>query len=177
MPQNVVTINNDAFKKSKINSIDLSGVTTIGSYCFEQCSALTSATLTNVTTLGDGAFKESGLTGNITLPNVSNISYGVFQGTNLTSVDFTGSTFTKADDQTFMFVSTLDHVIFPSTVTQVGKMVFYNCSNLSYLVFPTTSTITWQNNSLSNVPSSCIMYVADSKVSEVTTAVSGQFNG
>lgn len=132
-----------------------------------------------ITSIDQGAFRGTGLSGNLSFPNLTYLGGGRVLGTHITSVDFTGSTFTTVDQDTFNMCLDLDHVIFPDTVTNVKKNSFYNCQNLSYIVFPTTSTITWEANRdyFTNVPSSCIMYVADSKVSEVTTALSGKFKG
>lgn len=201
---NVVSIGQTAFRKSGITSVDLSNTTIqsvpyecfkqcaslatvslpsscteLGNSAFEQCSNLAAINLSNITSLGNAALSTTHITGNLTL-NLTSIGEGALYSTHLTSVDFSGSTFTVAEKNLFsMCIAELDHVIFPSTVTTVRENCFYNCQHLSYIVLPTTSTITWEANKhyFVGVPSTCIIYVDDSKVSEVTTALSGKFNG
>ncbi len=90
------------------------GLTTIGSFAFYGCTALTEVTIpANVTTIGNGAF--SGCTGltEVTIPaNVTTIGNGAFSGC-------TG----------------LIEVTIPAAVDKIGAFVFTNCTALVRVLF------------------------------------------
>ncbi|MCR5268093.1 MAG: leucine-rich repeat protein, partial [Lachnospiraceae bacterium] len=74
------TINENAFKGSKIKSIELpAGVTVIDKGVFQNCTDLISISGTsNLTSIGENAFMDSGLTG-IIIPNVTAIGDNAFR--------------------------------------------------------------------------------------------------
>ena len=109
MPTGCTAIGSSAFSKTAINSIDLKGITSIGNYCFSDCSSL--LTVLNIglsevpyysfhncssleqiqlpqicTMIGQGAFLNSGLE-SINLDHVEIIGSGAFGNTKLDSIN------------------------------------------------------------------------------------------
>lgn len=137
MPQNVVTINTCAFKNSKINSIDLSRLTTIAREAFYNCKSLAiELNSSSIQSLDEKAFFGSGIT-KVKLSNLSSLytnydwNRKVFSNcTSLTEADFTGSTITTIDG--FYGCTNLTSVTIPSTVTRVEMQAFTNTKLTSF---------------------------------------------
>lgn len=172
---NVVSIGFACFDGCEKVSIDAgtisSAITAVESYAFNECKRLTGIiNLPNLTSLGQAAFSNcSNITAVQNLGSVTSIPDGCFMHCdNLTSVVFPQS-LTSVESSAFLSCSHLDHVILPQSVTSIKKMAFYNCSSLRYIIIPTSQTITFTNGGQTflNVPSNCVMYVDDNKVSEV----------
>ena len=78
--------NNSAYVPTSLNTVVITGGTSIGSYAFENCSRLTSVTIPNsVTSISDGAFYNCDSLTSIVIPySVTSIGNGAFNGcTNL----------------------------------------------------------------------------------------------
>lgn len=106
---NIMTIGNEAFRNTGVQTIHFGGVRTIGNYAFNQCLSLSSIVLgDNVTTIGDYAFGEcTGVSGNLVIPDsVTSIGMGAFKK------------------------STIETVTIPDSVTEMGTDIFYQCPNL-----------------------------------------------
>lgn len=102
---------------------NLSGVTTFGNQCFEGCTtlSLTNADITDAVSIGNNSFKNTSLTGNLSLPHVETLGGGSFyRCSGITSIDFTGSTFTRIENETFRHCSSLSKIVLPTTVTYLG---------------------------------------------------------
>ena len=87
LPVSVKSIPNYGFIRTKLETLKMPGVTSIGIRSFQLCSVLKSVTMPNVTSIGNDAFRNTALT-NITLPSsLTSIGNWAFQGCNaLTSV-------------------------------------------------------------------------------------------
>ena len=163
---------------------DITRVTLFGEQCFQDCGSLVLSTsaIANATTIGANSFRGcTNLTGALNLPNLTSLGNAAFYQSGITSVTNLGS-ITTIGQSTFYGCSHLDNVTLPQSVTSIGETAFQNCSSLRYIIIPTSQTITFTGGrNFSNVPSSCIMYVDDNKVSEVVASNaaigSGNFAG
>lgn len=103
---------------------------------FEQCSSLvTINSLETLEEIGRG-FYNTKISGDIVCPNLKSLGEHAFRETNITSIDFTGSTFTTVSSYAFRTCSSLEKVILPETVTTIGTEAFISCSKLTNLYLP-----------------------------------------
>ena len=105
-------------------------VTSIGSYAFSDCTALTSVTIPNsVTSIGGGAFMGCSSLTSFTIPNsVTSIGWAAFSGcSSLTSVTIPNSV-TSIDNEAFSDCTELASIIFEegSKLVELGGHVFRN---------------------------------------------------
>ena len=132
----------NSFKSSIQIAIIESGVTSIGSEAFYDCSGLTSVTIPNsVTSIGDWAFRYcSGLT-SVTIPNsVTSIGWYAFDGcSGLTSVTIPNSV-TSIGFDAFRDCSGLTSITIPNSVTSIGEYAFFRCSGLTTITIPNSVT-------------------------------------
>ena len=117
-------------------------VTSLGEYCFSDCSGLTSITIPNsVTSLGNGCFWFcSGLT-SITIPNsVTSLGNQCFyECSGLTSITIPNSV-TSLGNDCFGDCSGLTSITIPNSVTSLGDGCFYECSGLTSITIPNSVT-------------------------------------
>ena len=119
------------------------GVTSIGSYAFENCSGLTGNLVIpeGVTTIATEAFSGcSGLTGNLVIPDsVTTIGYGAFSAcSGLTGDLVIPKGVTRISNRAFYNCSGFSgNLIIPEGVTNISISAFENCSGLTgNLVIP-----------------------------------------
>lgn len=105
-------IGDSSFRGCKgLKSIDLTGVTVVGSCAFWQCSSLASVVMSgSVRSIGDGAFRECARLEKINLSDVCMIGERAFYASGLTSVDL------------------------PNSVYSIGKDAFMSCEHLQEVV-------------------------------------------
>lgn len=132
-------IPDNAFKNcTKIKTVLLDKVTSIGSNAFEGCSELTDVTiLDNVLSIGTSAFYDCSNLKNITLPDcVTSIGASAFYNcSSLENITLPDS-LTSIGASTFYGCNVLANVILPSNVTSIGASAFYNCSGLESITLP-----------------------------------------
>ena len=136
----------DVFKEnSEITSFDelhyFTGLTSIGTDAFYDCSSLTSVIIPNsVTSIGLRTFYGCSSLTSIDIPyNVMSINNGAFAYcSGLTSIIIPNNV-TNIGGLAFGFCSNLTSVSIPNSVTSIGDWAFYNCSNL------TSVTVEWEN--------------------------------
>ena len=119
-------------KESKSYKIP-NGVTSIGSYAFDDCINLTNITIPDsVTSIGDHAFEDCRSLTNITIPDsVTNIGEYAFECCDsLTNITIPDSV-TSIGDHTFEDCRSLTSITIPDSVTSIGDRAFYDCSNLN----------------------------------------------
>lgn len=151
----VVTQLKGAFKESNIISIVVpSSVTSLGSYCFEECTNLNLVTLPNsVTSLGQSCFYNCTSLASITLPNsITNLGDMCFTYcTSLASITIPNSV-TSISDYCFYACSGLTSVTIPSNVTNLGSNCFCWCDSLNtyQLYWTGNNIITYDNSKMPN---------------------------
>ena len=123
------------------NSHIPSSVTSLGEYCFWDCTGLTSITIpSSVTSLGYRCFRDcTGLT-SITIPSsVTSLGVECFgHCTGLTSITIPNSV-TRLRDACFWGCTGLTSITIPSSVTRLGDYCFRNCISLEEItMLPTT---------------------------------------
>ena len=138
-----------------------SGVTTVGSAVFRECTALTDGANVvipaNVSSIGSYCFASSGLT---SLPSGINraditLSDHVFASTRLASVDI--SNWTVIPNGTFSEITTLGSATLGSSLTAIQQYAFYNCTSFDTVILPASlnemGSYCFYNTALSDIPS------------------------
>ncbi len=118
------------------------GVTSIGNYAFNGCSALTSVTIQNgVTSIGNFAFEGCSALTSVTIPDsVTSIGNYAFEGCSaLTSVTIPDSV-TSIGHFAFEDCSALTSVTIPDSVTSIGNYAFEGCRALASVTIPDSVT-------------------------------------
>lgn len=164
LPGTLSVIGMNAFQGcSKMQSIDMPGVTTIGNYAFMQCAGLTSMDLSDrVTSLGSQVFyactglKEvTGMRGLTSLPdycfnqcaiesiyipdNITSFGNGVFSGSQIKNV--TGMKgISTLPYYTFSGCTALENFTVPANITSIGRQAFYCASALKSVTIPGSVT-------------------------------------
>lgn len=117
---------------SRLASVTLGDLETIGKSTFSVCKSLTSIDIPNsVTSIGTEAFESSGLT-SISIPNsVTEIGREAFAWcTGLADVTL-GNSVTEIYAETFKHCRGLTSFTIPNTITYIGYMAFYDCTGLT----------------------------------------------
>jgi hypothetical protein len=131
-----------------LESVNLSSskLTKIGSYAFQNCSALSSITFPDtLTSIEDYAFQNSfkpiNKTIKITIPkNVSSIGKSCFQNTDITNMEINSynTSLTTISQYAFNICTKLTTIKL-SNVTKIDKYAFNGCTSLDI------NNITWSN--------------------------------
>ena len=118
------------------------GVTSIGSYAFDDCKSLTSVTIPDsVTSIGERAFQGCESLTSVTIPDsVTSIGDWAFSHcTSLTSVTIPDSV-TSIDQYAFYKCEFLTSVTIPGSVTSIGVGAFAYCKSLTSVTIPNSVT-------------------------------------
>ena len=143
----ITTIDGRAFEGAKLESIDLSALTSltkINDSAFKLCTSLTEVKLpVNLTKIGSKAFEDCKDLSNINLPvNLTEIESIAFNGcTSLTGVlDLSALTsLTKIGGSAFNGCTGLAEVKLPASLTKIGPYAFSYCTGLTSAVFADTT--------------------------------------
>lgn len=121
----VTSVGNKCFYMSSLTNITLSeGITSLGDYCFWNCSSLTSITLPEgITSLGRGCFNGCHSLTYIALPE------GI----------------TSLSDYCFGYCRSLTNIILPEGITSLGDYCFEYCRNLASITLPATLKEVYDN--------------------------------
>ena len=119
-----------------------SGVTSISSYAFCDCSSMTSVTIpSSVTSIEWSAFEDCSSLTSVTIPNsVTNIEGQAFLAcTGMTSLTISNSV-KSIEWNTFAGCWSLTSLTIPGSVTSIGESAFQNCIGLTSLTIPSSVT-------------------------------------
>jgi len=144
IPSGVESISSSAFENcSSLTSVVIpDSLTSIGSSAFYDCSSLTSVVIPDsVTSIGSSAFRYcSSLTSVVIPDSVTSISSSAFENcSSLTSVVIPDSV-TSIGYGAFYYCSSLTSVVITDSVTSIGSSAFENCSSLTSIVIPDSVT-------------------------------------
>ncbi|MCR5534659.1 MAG: leucine-rich repeat domain-containing protein [Bacteroidaceae bacterium] len=131
LPATVEFIGDRAFDGVPIKFIDVSHVTSLGEYCFNN-SGLMSVQLNNqITGIPEGLFNGCKKLASITIPtNVKTIGANAFGGSMLTSVTIPESV-TEIGASAFNWCEKLSTVTMGNGVRKIGKEAFLGCNKLT----------------------------------------------
>lgn len=125
----------------KVTFDDESQLTSIGNNAFLHCNQLATITLPNsLTSIGIQAFYDCAMT-SITIPaSVTTIESNAFARSKLATITFAeGSQLTTIGGYAFQYTK-LSSITIPEGVTMLGGGAFFGCTNLSSVTLPTTIT-------------------------------------
>ena len=136
--EGVTTIGDYAFQGcTALTSASLpTGLTSIGKYAFQWCEALVTINIpTTVVSMGIGAFYYCSLT-SLTLPEgIKNIEQSTFTGNEFTSVVIPQGV-TVIGVNSFCDCKQLESVTIPNSVQTIGEMAFQYCPKLASVAIP-----------------------------------------
>lgn len=118
------------------------GVTSIGSSAFKNCTAVTTVTIPDgVTSIGYSAFSGCSSLRNISIPKgLTSIDSQAFSScTSLNSISLSEGV-TSIGYQAFYDCTGLTSITIPDGVTTIGREAFYSCSALSSIYLPNSVT-------------------------------------
>ncbi len=117
-------------------------VTSIGSYAFYNCTALTDVDLsaTAVTSICGNVFYGCSALKTATFPvSLTNIDgWAFYKCSSLEEVDLSGTAVTSIGSSAFASCSKLERVLFPETLSTLGSYAFSNCSSLTAIDLSST---------------------------------------
>ena len=130
------------YEESGTYKVKIYGVTSLGNYCFKNCTGLTSINIpNNVSSLGIQCFYNcTGLT-SIEIPsNVTSLGNDCFYNcTGLTSIEIP-SNVTSLGARCFFGCTGLTSIEIPSNVTSLGTSCFARCTGLTSIEIPSNVT-------------------------------------
>lgn len=138
IPNGVISIGQNAFVGSKIDSIIISnGVKEIGNGAFSLCSNLTSVELPNsIEKIGCDAFGMCAKLSSISIPgSVTSISKSTFNGCSKLETVKIGNGVGIIDDSAFLMCSNLTNITIPRSMIRIGENAFGACINLEKVKF------------------------------------------
>ena len=146
-PKSLQNIGGSSFQNTKLQKIDLSGLTelqNIGEYAFQSCHDLTTIALPEgLTTINYNTFNECTSLTAINFPkSLQNIGSWAFQNTKLQKVDLSGLTeLQNIGEYAFHNCQELTEVLFPTSLTQLGNGVFCYCRKLTSIDLSNTQLL------------------------------------
>ena len=126
---------------------DASRITSIGSYAFQNCTALTEITLPEgLKSLGNYAFYNCTSLTAIAIPaGVTSLPDYCFQSCSALSRVTLPAGLKSLGNYVFPYCTSLTSIVLPEGITSLGNSVFYGCSALTELRLPATLTTFGRN--------------------------------
>ena len=127
-------------------------MTSLGDWCFSDCSSLTSITIPNsVTSLGERCFSGCSSLTSITIPNsITSLEDGCFAGCSSLErmvVDAANSVYDSREDCNAIIHTSTNELVagcknsqIPNSVTSLGYYCFGDCSSLTSITIPNSVT-------------------------------------
>jgi len=143
IPRGVTSIGSYAFQQcNSLSSVVIPSVTSISDYMLAACISLSSVVISSgVTSIGDYAFQSCRHISSIVIPDgVTSIGAYAFQYClSLTSFAIPNSV-TSIGAYAFQYCVSLTSIVIPDGVTSIGAYAFRYCYNLSSVVIPGSLT-------------------------------------
>lgn len=135
--EGVTYIGSYAFQRCTAKTVNLpSTLTEIGEYAFKRADIKTASLPEGIQVIGDGAFNLCYSLSSINLPDsLTRIGSAAFSGAGITSVKIPDG-ITVLEDWTFGDCSKLQSVILPDGLTAIGDSTFTWCKKLTSLTIP-----------------------------------------
>ena len=146
LPESLTTFGGLSSNSYVTSLVIPSGITSIGSYAFEYCTALKSLTIpSSVTSIGDYAFYNCTGLPSLTIPgSVQTLGGHVFENcSSLVSVNFSSPGLATIGNCAFWNCKKLVNVYFPKGMTSLGNDAFYGCDSLTNVYLPKSITYLW----------------------------------
>ena len=159
--------------RGSIKSVNIKdGVTSIGSWAFAQCSALTDVSISeSVITIGGDAFRECCVLEEITLPaGLTQLGTGVFLYCDALKSITVPEGMTIIGSDTFEFCPNLNSITFPSSLTEIGPWALKGAYNLASITCKATTPPSIGSSAFSGVNSNIPVYVPTASVETYKTA-------
>ena len=138
-----------------------SGIVSIESRSFQNCSSLTSVYIPDsVTRIKGAAFQSCSSLTSIYIPeSVTSIEHSVFSGcSSLKSINIPENV-TSIEDYVFWGCSSFISINIPENVTSIGKSAFYKCSSLKSISSLNTTAPTLGNDVFTNLPTNGTLHI------------------
>ena len=164
---NSSTSSPDRAYNNSIQKIEIgTGITSIGTYAFNNCYSLSSITIPDsVISIGTQAFYSCSALSSVTIPDgVTTIRDAAFYNCSSLSSVTIGNSVTTIGTQAFYGCSSLSSVTIPDSVTSIGNNAFQNCYSLSSITIP-DSVISIGNAAFYNCSSLSSITIPDSVTS------------
>ena len=169
IPAGLTSIGNSAFTGASFTSFDLSNVTSIGTYAFQNNASLSKVKLAdNLIELPNYLFQNCQSLKEIKLPsNLTSIGDYTFSNTGITSIKF-GQYLSTIGERAFNDCTSLKTIDLSENkvLASLGELCFDNCSSLTNFAIPTSVT------TLGNfVFQDCIGLTGTMKISSSVTSI------
>ena len=162
IPNSVTVIDEYAFYKTKITTVNLPNVQNFGQRAFAECIVLTTAT---VKATANRMFAGCSQLTNITiLSGCTELAFECFSGCPFTSINIPDSV-TSIANNVFLNCRLLSSITLPANVASIGDKAFWSNSALTSITVLATTPPTVQNeNFIYNFRSDLVIYVPASSL-------------
>lgn len=174
LPNGVTSVGNSTFYYcAGLENIEIpSGITSFGTNVFQYCNSISSITIPNtVISISNGMFYYCYSIADITISSeVTSIGESAFYGCMCIQNITIPNKVTSIGNSAFCSCYSIVEITIPSNVTSIGNNSFSNCYGVAkYHIKPTTPP-TLGTTPFASIPSDCVIYVPQGKLSDYQTA-------